>query len=181
MRRILVIVMLILPLLAFGVWIVIRARRPLPQSPSAPCVTASQRPPQLPAPSSCGAVGRSPLEHFNRSTIYMWLDGGAEPYLQHGFARSTLATYQFNSGTTDVTIEAAAVRFTSPAGAKAQATAEAPPGAKPVPGLAGAVTGSGVLVLQHRCDMLHLVSFTPHIDATPQLIALATSWLHGRR
>ncbi len=183
MKRIAVIVFLLAPLVIGGVVFVRQAklRRSLP--PSQPCAAASQRPPQLPSPASCGAVGRSEVEHFNRATIYSWLDGGAEPYLQHGFAQSSLATYHFSAaGNHDVTIEAAAVRFTSPQGARAQASAEAPPHAKPVAGLPGGVIGENTLIISERCDMLHLVSFTAGVDATPQLTTLARAWLkeHGR-
>jgi len=177
-KRVAVIVFLLLPLVVFGVWIVLRARRPRPVPPSPPCTVASRRPPRLPSPASCGAVGRSEVEHFNRATIYTWVDGGAEPYLRNGFARSSLATYHFSAaGGREVTIEAAAIRFTSPRGARAQAAAETPAGAAPAPGLPGAVIGDDTLIVIRRCDMLRLVSFTPGVDATPQLTALARAWL----
>ena len=179
MKRLAVIVFLLLPLVATGVWLAWRAHRP---RPPVPYTAALQRPAPLPAPARCGATGRSEVEHFNRSTIYMWLDGGAEPYLEHGFVRSSLATYHFSAaGGHDLSIEAAAVVFASPAGAAAQATAETPPDAQPVPGLPGAIADRDVLVLHRGPQMLHLVSFTPALDARPELKALATAWLRGGR
>ncbi|NOZ78496.1 MAG: hypothetical protein GXP48_04805 [Acidobacteria bacterium] len=179
MRRVIIIVLVLLPLAVLAVWIGVRAHRLRPKS-AIPAGTSATAPgPQLPSPSSCGAAGRSQLEHYDRSTVYDWLDGGAAPYLDHGFTTSTVATYRFETGGRTLTIEAAAVRFASPRGAAAQAAAETPPGAAPVPGLPGAHSTRDVLVWCRGRDMLRLVSFTPGAETSGPFAALARAWLGG--
>ena len=177
MRRIVLLVLALLPLLVVTAWLGYRAghRR---ESPAGVRATLARRlGPRLPTAASCGAVQRSPLDRYDQKTIYAWVDGGAEAYLKRGFIASAVATYELESAAGRVEIEGAAVRFASRQGAAEHEAAERPQDARPAPGVPGAAEDGTSLVVRRGRDVLQLVSFTPEVEARDLLAQVARAWV----
>jgi hypothetical protein len=139
------------------------------------------RGPTLPAPGRAGASSATPVVRCGKETLADVIDGAAEAYLTRGFTTAAFATYAFGPpGDPPVEVAAEAHRFTTEAGAEAQAQAERPLRALPVAGLPGAVSDGAVLVARGGRDLLKLTLISPGAGGPDALAAVASAWRKER-
>jgi hypothetical protein len=134
------------------------------------------RGPSLPAAQRVGAVSQTAPARYGKDTLADVIDGAAEGYLANGFVSAVMAVYAFGGSPGNVEIAAEAHRFEGDAGARAQAGAERPRRAAPVPGLPGAVSDGGVLLAVAGRELLKLTVVSPGADAAEALAAIAAAW-----
>jgi hypothetical protein len=121
------------------------------------------------------------VARYGKDTLADVIDGAAEAYLARGFTAAALATYAFGPpGAPPLEVAAEAHRFRTEAGAEAQAQAERPPRAAPVPGLPGAVSDGGVLVARAGREILKLTLVSPGAGGSEALAAVAGAWREER-
>jgi hypothetical protein len=135
------------------------------------------RGPALPQPGRAGAASATPVARYGRETLADVIDGAAEAYLERGFTAAAFATYAFGlPGDPPVEVAAEAHRFKTEAGAEAQAQAERPPRARPLPGLPGAVSDGSVLVARAGREVLKITLLSPGAGGADALASLANAW-----
>ena len=134
------------------------------------------RGPALPAASRVGAATVTSPGRYGRDTLADVIDGAAEGYLANGFVAAAMAVYAFERGGRAVEVSAEAHRFERPDGARAQAAAERPRRAEPVPGIDGAVSDGTVLLAVAGRDLLKLTVVTPGAGGPDALAAVAAAW-----
>jgi hypothetical protein len=135
------------------------------------------RGPALPAPGRVGAASATEVARYGKETLADVIDGAAEAYLERGFTSAAFATYTFGPpGSAPVEVAAEAHRFQAEAGAEAQARAERPSRAAPVPGLPGAVSDGAVLVARAGREFLKLTVVSPGGGGADALAAIAGAW-----
>lgn len=139
------------------------------------------RGPALPPPGRVGASSATPVTRYGKETLADVIDGAAEAYLSRGFTAAAFATYAFGPpGAASVEVAAEVHRFTTEAGAEAQALAERPPRARPVPGLPGAVSDGSVLVAPAGRELLKLTLLSSPAEGGDALAAVASAWRKER-
>jgi hypothetical protein len=168
--------LLVLPLLAVVAWIAARGRH-LRDDP-ADVLRALKRAsgPTLPAAGAAGATTLTPLETYDRETLYEYIDGAAEAFLARGFQRCTVGNYTFSSNGSTVEVAAEVYRFAPSAGAAAQLAADRPTGGRDVVGLPGAVSDETVLMMVAGADLLRLTVVTTGPPAGAALVQIAGAW-----
>lgn len=169
-------VLLLLPLAGIVVWVASRAG--VQRSDPAEVLHALKAAagPILPEAKVTGAAARSDLDHYNRESLYEFIDGAAEAYLQHGFEQCVAATYRFDGTGGGFEVAAEAHRFTAPAGARAQLDAECPSAGRTVAGVPGAVSDGTLLLAAHDRDMLKLTAYAQTPAAAAALERIAAAW-----
>jgi len=139
------------------------------------------RGPALPPPGRAGASSATPVARYGKETLAEVINGAAEAYLARGFTAAAFATYAFGPpGATPVEVAAEVHRFGTEAGAEAQALAERPPRARPIPGLPGAVSDGSVLVAPAGRELLKLTLLSPAAGGSDALAAVASAWRKER-
>jgi hypothetical protein len=171
-------VLLLLPLVAIVAWVAGRARTQRDDPADVLRDLKAQQAPSLPEATASGADQRSPLEQYDRQSLYDYIDGAAEAFIQRGFERCAVATYTARvDGHGPIEITAETYRFSSPAGARQQFDADRPAVAKDATQLPGAVSDGTVLLLAHGRDLLKLTSLGRGVDASLPLLAIASAWI----
>jgi len=171
-------VLLLLPLVAILAWVADRARRERDDPAEVLRHLWAQQAPGLPDAAPAGAASRSPVEAYDRETLYEFIDGAAEAYIARGFERCAASTYVFDTADdSELEVAAEVYRFAAADGAAAQLAAERPLAGVAPPGLPGAVADGAVLVLAHGRDLLKLTSLGRGVDASGHLLAIARAWL----
>ena len=173
-------VALLLPLLAIVVWIAGRGRQQRDDPAEVLRHLKVQQAPSLPAAEAARARDRSPVEEYDRETLYDFIDGAAEAYISRGFERCAAATYTFAAAGAELEVAAEVYRFAAADGAAAQLAAERPAAGAAAPGLPAAISDGTVLVLAAGRDLLKLTSLSRGVDASPHLLHLAVAW-HAER
>jgi hypothetical protein len=120
------------------------------------------------------------VARYGRETLADVIDGAAEAYLTRGFTAAAFATYAYGPPGAPVEVAAEAHRFKTEAGAEAQALAERPPRARPIPELPGAVSDGSVLVARSGRDLLKLTLLSPGAGGADALAAVAGAWKKER-
>jgi hypothetical protein len=137
--------------------------------------------PTLPEPATCKASSRSAIEHYDRDSLYTFIDGAAEAYLAQGFERCAAATYAFGGAESpSVDVAAEVYRFREPAGAARLFAGERPGEARAVDGVPAAVTDGTVLLAVSGRDYLKLTLLGRSGDSAAILAQLAAAWRGGR-
>jgi hypothetical protein len=135
------------------------------------------RGPSLPVAGRAGAATATPVTRYGRETLADVIDGAAEAYLARGFTAAAFATYGFGlPEAPSIEVAAEAHRFKTEAGAEAQAQAERPSRARPVPDLPGGLSDGGVLVVRAGRDLLKLTLLSPGAGGADALAAVASAW-----
>jgi hypothetical protein len=135
------------------------------------------RGPSLPQAGRAGAASATPVARYGKETLADVIDGAAEAYLTRGFTAAAFATYSYGvPGAPVVEVAAEAHRFKTEGGAEAQALAERPSRARPVPELPEAFSDGGVLVARAGRELLKLTLLTPGAGGADALAAVATAW-----
>jgi hypothetical protein len=169
--------LLLLPLLAVGVWLAMQGRR-LRDDPAAVLkALRSGSGPTLPAAAAVQATARTEPTSYDTKTIFDFIDGAAEAYLQRGFERCVASTFTFSKaggGTFDISAEV--YRFSTDKGAAEQLGAERPGDVTPVAGVPGAVADPTSLLAQRGRDYLKLTAMVDDPAARPVLERFAAAW-----
>lgn len=169
--------LLLLPLLALGVWIWQQGKRTAPDRGAILAALRASHGPLLPDAAVVGSVSRSEPARYDRDSLYEAIDGAADGYLARGFVSALMATYVYpaagSTGSAGSEVSAELHRFGTEAGAKAQRDAERPSAAAPLPGMADTVSDGTVLLSLRGRDYLKLTSLTPGPEAATRLEALA--------
>jgi len=166
--------LLLLPLLAIVAWIVVRGRS-VREDPAAvlEALRASHGP-AVPSAAAIGASSRLEVGTFDRETLYEYIDGAADGYLENGFQRCAAADYTIEvegGAAVELTIEV--YRFADHGGARQQLAAERPAVAGEVPGVPGAVSDGTVLLATVGRDYVKAVTLTPGPAAAAALVRVA--------
>jgi hypothetical protein len=173
--------LLLLPLVAIALWIGERGRRLRDDPADILRHLKAQQAPALPEAAGAGAGERSPIDFYDRETLYDFIDGAAEAYIANGFERCAAATYTFAAGGgAPLEIAAEVYRFAAAAGAAAQLAAERPTWGSAPADLPGAVTDGAILLLADGRDLLKLTSLARGDAAAPALLRIATAWHKDR-
>lgn len=169
--------LLVLPLVGVFAWLVMRGQA-VRDDPAA--VLAALRASQalgLPAAAAISADARTPVESYDRETLYEFIDGAAEAYISNGFEKCVAATYTLaKAGASAPEISAELYRFASDAGARAQRDAEKPSTAQPIANLGEAWTDGAVLLAVRGRDMLKLTALSQDRSAAEAMVRLAAVW-----
>jgi hypothetical protein len=156
-----------------------RAQRPEPADVLQALRAASG--PALPPAGRAGAASATPVARYGRETLADVIDGAAEAYLERGFTAAAFATYAFGPAEAPaVEVAAEAHRFKTEAGAEAQAQAERPPRARPLPALPGAFSDGSVLVAVAGREFLKVTLLSPGAGGAEALAAVASAWSKER-
>ncbi len=156
--------------------VLLPGRRTREDAPDVLRALRAARGPGLPAAESVGAASRTPQDRYGKETLADVIDGAAEAYLANGFVAAAMSVYAFAPGSEPVEVSAEAHRFESAHGARAQAEADRPRRAEPVPGVAGAVSDGSVLLAVAGRDLLKLTVVTPGAGGAQALAAIAAEW-----
>jgi hypothetical protein len=167
---------LLLALLAAVVAVLLPGRRLREEPGDVLRALRAARGPSLPAAQRVGAVSQTAPARYGKDTLADVIDGAAEGYLANGFVAASMAVYAFAAGAPPVEVSAEAHRFEREEGARAQAGAEGPRRAEPVPGVPGAVSDGGVLLAVAGRDLLKLTVVSPGAGAADALAAIAAAW-----
>ena len=181
--------LLLLPLAALGGWVWQRGTRTAPDRGAVLTALRATRGPLLPDAAAAGSASRAEILRYDRDSLYEAIDGAADGYLARGFVSAATTTYAYpvpggavpdrggpagaQGSTGPPEIAAELHRFDTEAGANAQRDAECPSAARPVPGLAEALSDGNVLLAARGRDYLKLTSLTPGPEAAARLEALA--------
>lgn len=169
--------LLLLPLLAVVLWVADRGRNQRDDPANVLRHLKAQLSPALPEAAAAGASERSPVDLYDRETLYDFIDGAAEAYIARGFERCAAATYTFAAaGGRGLEVAAEVYRFAAAEGAAAQLAAERPTAGTAPADLPGAVADGSVLLLTHGRDLLKLTSLARGGDASPALRQIAAAW-----
>jgi hypothetical protein len=161
--------------------VLLPGRAPRPEPADVLLALQAARGPTLPPPGRAGAASATPVARYGRETLADVIDGAAEAYLTRGFTAAAFATYAYGPpGGAPVEVAAEAHRFKTEAGAEAQALAERPPRARPIPELPGAVSDGSVLVARSGRDLLKLTLLSPGAGGADALAAVAGAWKKER-
>jgi hypothetical protein len=146
----------------------------------------ASRGPTLPVAAKIGASSATEPARYTRQTLADVIDGAAEAYLRNGFVSAVMATYAFErptsaaaaqgAGGAAIEVAAEAHRFERGEGARAQATAEAPPRAAQVAGVPDASSDGAVLLAVAGRDLLKLTLLSPGEGGPEALAAIARAW-----
>ncbi len=170
-------VLLLLPLVAVGSWIVARAGRVRDDPAATLSALRAAQGPALPDPGAVAAVSRAEPERYDRDTLYQYIDGAAEAFLARGFERCAATTYTFRPpGETPFDVAAETYRFATITGAQGQLTAERPASASAVAGVTNAWSDGEVLLAVRGRDLLKLTALTRSPGAGRALTAIARAW-----
>ena len=169
---------LLLPLVALGLWIAQRATR-LRDDPAAVLLALrASHGPTLPTAKDAQATLRSEPETYDPKTLYDFIDGAADAYVARGFERCATANYTFAGASgTGFDVSAELHRFGNERGAREQMNAERPTQATPVPGLQNAFSDAFTLVATRERDYLKLTVLGSDSTAPETLVRLARAWL----
>jgi hypothetical protein len=166
----------LLALLAAALALVLAPARRLREDPSDVLrALRAARGPALPSPAAVGAASLSAPGRYGKDTLADVIDGAAEAYLANGFVAARMAVYAFDRGA-PLEVSAEAHRFERPDGARAQAAAERPRRAEPVPGVEGAISDGTVLLAVAGRDYLKLTVVTPGAGGPEALATIAAAW-----
>lgn len=155
-------VLLLLPLLAIAVWVVVRGRAAREDPAAILDALRASHGPATPSAAEVGASSRVEVGAFDRETLYEYINGAADAYLERGFQRCVAADYSFDGDSSqpvEITIEI--YRFDSPRGAEQQLAAERPQAATPVGGVAAAISDGTVMLAVTGRDYVKAVALTP--------------------
>ena len=160
--------------------VLLPGRRVRDEAPDVLRALRAARGPALPDAGRAGAAAATPASRYGRETLADVIDGAAEGYLANGFTAAAMAVYAFAGGAAPVEVAAELHRFEREAGAAAQAEAERPRRAAPVPGVEGAVSDGVVLLAVAGRDLLKLTVVSPGAGGPEALVAVATAWRKER-
>ncbi|MGE5235220.1 MAG: DUF6599 family protein [Acidobacteriota bacterium] len=168
--------LLLAPLVGIVVWVGHRAT--VQREDPADVLAALRRAhgPTLPEATAAGAVSAAPFEHYDRDSLYEYIDGAAEAYLARGFESCVVTTYTFSTEGREFEVAAESYRFSNPQGASAQAEAERPAAASPLDGATW--TDGSVLLAVGARDLLKLTLLAAAPDGRAALARVAAAWKH---
>lgn len=155
--------------------VLLPGRRVREEAPDVLAALRAARGPSLPAAGRVGAASATSPARYGRSALADVIDGAAEAYLANGFVAAAMSIYAFG-GAAPVEVSAEAHRFERDSGARAQAGAERPRRAAPVPGVEGAVSDGTVLLAVAGRDLLKLTVVSPGAGGREALAAIASEW-----
>lgn len=163
--------------------VLLPGRRVREEAPDVLRALRAARGPVLPGAGRVGAVSATPARRYGRATLADVIDGAAEGYLANGFTAAAMAEYTFAAGAAQLEVSAEVHRFEREAGSAAQAEAERPRRAAPVPGLEGTVTDGAVLLAVSGRELLKLTVVSPGAGGAggpAALVAIAAAWREER-
>ncbi|HNX51754.1 MAG TPA: hypothetical protein PLS53_08225 [Thermoanaerobaculaceae bacterium] len=167
----------LLPLVGVAVWLGWRAQRVREDPAHILLALRAVAGPTLPAELRAGATRRTPLQSYDKETLYEFIDGAAEAYLANGFERCTATVYAFADGAAELEVAAEAYRFGGTTGARTQMTSERPTDAAAVPGLIDTFADPSSLLAVHNRDFLKLTAMGSGPAAEAALRRVAAAWL----
>ena len=177
MRRKLLPLLLLLPLVGVAAWVAHRSRVQRDDPAAVLAALKAAAGPSLPEAKAVGARERGEATRYNAETLYEVIDGAAEAFIANGFEAALFAPYTFDGG---LEVDGEAHRFKLPAGAQRQLQAERPSSAVPVPGMTDVFSDGTVLVAGRDRDLLKLTALAQSPAARDALVGIATAWKNGR-
>ncbi len=169
--------LLLLPLVAIVVWVAARGRAVREDPADVLRHLKSLQSPTLPEAAAAGAAERSAIEQYDRETLYDYIDGAAEAFIQRGFERCAVATFTFTTASgARIEIAAETYRFATADGARQQLKAEQPELGRAPATLPDAIADGSVLLVTSGRDLLKLTCLARVADASPQLLRVAQAW-----